>query len=194
MPKTVAASVLALSLFVATSGCLHEVTLNAKGGGTMTVSYHVRDKADLDSAKKEMGSSSVKVTSAELVGTGDASLGVFKLDFQDITKLSSAPFFKELTVTRADGSKPATTTLTGKIKHTNPSKLPDKAVELFGKDMTIAVTFPGAVVESNGKVSGGNTVTWSWGLQEFFNTAELTMTATYSEATASGTPAAKPGS
>src|SRR6516165_4215972 len=106
MPKTVAASVLALSLFVATSGCLHEVTLNAKGGGTMTVSYHVRDKADLDSAKKEMGSSSVKVTSAELVGTGDASLGVFKLDFQDITKLSSAPFFKELTVTRADGSKP----------------------------------------------------------------------------------------
>jgi len=193
MQKTVAARVLALSLLVATSGCLHEVTLNAKGGGTVTVTYHVNDKADLDKAKTQMQSSSVKVTSAELVGTGAESHGVFKLEFEDITKLSSAPYFKDLTVTRADGSTPGTKLLTGKIKHPKPSKLPDKIVDIYGKEMKIAVTFPGEVVASNGKVSGGNTVTWTWALQEFYNTAELTMTATYKEGGAPGTPAAKTG-
>jgi len=193
MQKTLAARAVVLSLLVATSGCLHEVTLNAKGGGTMTVTYHVDNKAELQAAKRNLESSWVKVTSAELVGAGADSRGVFKLEFQDIARLYSAPYFKDLTVTRADGSKPGTKVLTGKIKHSQPSKLPDNVAERYGKEVKIAVTFPGEVVESNGKVSGGNTVTWTWGLQEFFDTPELTMTATYGEAGASGTPAPKAG-
>lgn len=165
-------------LVVAISGCLVESALDAKGGGVLTLTHPVGKKEDMAPFQKRLESPAVKVTSAEFVDQGEKSQGVFKLQFDDVTKLSTAQFFSDLTVTRADGAKKGTTLLTAKIVHKVPQKMPDKAAEFFGKQVKIAVTLPGAVVESNGKVSG-NTVTWTWGVSEFNDMPEVVMTATY---------------
>ncbi len=183
MLKKPACYAVLVPLVVAVSGCLIESTLDAKGGGVMTVTYPVAKKEDLPGLQKQMQSPAVKVTGAEVVETGDKKNAVIKLQFDDVTKLSTAQFFANVTVTRADGTKKGTKALAAKVKHKNPAKLPDKAVELFGREVRVVVTLPGAVVESNGKISG-NTVTWIWGISEFNEMPEVVMTATYQEAAA----------
>lgn len=168
-----------LPLVAAISGCLYELTLDEKGGGTMTAQFQV-SKPDLPTIKGRMGSSAVKVTSAELVTKDGRSEGVFKLQFGDVTKLSTAEQFRGVQITRVEGAK-GTTVLTAKIRHEKPLHLPDAVVDRFGKEVKVIVNLPGDVVESNGKASGGKTVTWSWGIREFFDAPEVVMTATYKQ-------------
>jgi hypothetical protein len=175
-------------LLVAISGCLIESTLDAKGGGVMTLTYGVVKPEELPSVKKKMESSAVKVLSAELEGSGDKRQAVFKLQFDDVTKLPTTQFFNNVRITRADGSKPNTKVLTAKVKHDKPVKMPDGAADVFGKEVKVQVTLPGEVVESNATSSSGSTVTWTWGLSQFFEQTDLTLTATYKEPGASGTP------
>src|SRR5262249_7762892 len=89
-------SLAVLSLTLALGGCLLDATIDAKGAGDMTVSYKLPKTGKIDDVKKQMESPNVKVTSAEVNDKGDA---VFKLKFDDITKLSTAKFFKSTTTT-----------------------------------------------------------------------------------------------
>lgn len=184
MLKKPACYAIVFPLVVMISGCLVESTLDAKGGGVMTLTYPVAKQEDFAGLQKQLQSAAVKLTSSQFIDQGEKSQGVFKLQFDDVTKLSTTQFFSDLTVTRADGEKKGTKVVTGKVKHTNPNKLPDKVVEVFGKETKIVVTLPGTVVDSNGKASGGNTVTWTWGVREFYEMPEVVMTVTYQEAAA----------
>jgi len=175
------------ALTLALGGCLFETSLDAKGGGTMTATTAV-EKDEFPRTKKTMESSVVKLKSAELVGTGARTDGVFKLEFSDASKLQTTQYFRNLRVTRAEGAKKGTMLITATMKNGNPLHLPDAMVERFGREVKVVVAFPGPVVESNGTISGGNTVTWQWGVKEFFNMPEVTMTATYGDA---GAPAAE---
>jgi hypothetical protein len=183
MVKKFAGYGLLVCVLMATGGCLLESTLDAKGGGVMTFSYPLPKKEDFVSFQKQLQSPAVKLTSAEFV-EGEKSHGNFKIQFDDVTQISTAQFFSDVTVTRADGPKKGTKSLTAKIKHKNPAKMPEKVLEPYGKEVKVVVTLPGTVVDSNGKVSGGNTITWTWDTGEFNATPEVVMTATYQAAAA----------
>jgi hypothetical protein len=184
---------LLLPLVATISGCLYEATLDDKGGGTMTVRYAIA-KRDFSEAKAKMLSPAVKLVSAELVGEGEHTEGVFKLRFDDVTKLSTARHFGGVTVTRADG-KDGTKVLTAKVKNDRSLNLPETLLERFGRDLKVVITFPGEVVESNGKIGAGNSVTWSWGLNQFFDSREVVLTAIYKTtgAAAANPPSPAPG-
>src|SRR5215475_6926262 len=189
------AYVLLLPLAAMVSGCLYELTLDDKGGGTMTATFAV-PKRDFPEAKRKMQSPSVKLVNAELTGAGENTQGVFKLSFADVTKLSTVPSISNVKVTRLDGEKKGTKKVTASIGNARSLNIPDNMLDRFGREVKIVVTFPGEVLESNGK-SSGNTVTWSWGLNQFFDTRNVELTATYKEAGASEakeTPASAAGS
>jgi hypothetical protein len=192
MLKPYASWALVLPLLVAISGCLYEATLDAKGGATMTATYRL-NKDDYAVTKKRMESAAVKLTSSQLVGPPGLTDGVFKLELADATKLPTAPYFRDVKVTRVDGPAKGTKVLTVKLTNDRPLNLPDNLIDRVGKEVKIAITFPGAVVESNGTLSG-NTVTWTWGVNQFFNIHDVLLTATYNEAAAAGGEGAKAGS
>jgi len=184
------AYVLFLPLVAMLSGCLYELTLDDKGGGTMTATFSAF-KPDLPETKRKMQSASVKLVSADLIGEGEKSQGVFKLSFADVTKLSTVPNFSNVKVTRSDGEKKGTKKVTASIRNERSLNIPENMLDRFGREVKIVTTFPGEVVETNGTVSGGNTVTWRWELNKFFDTRDVELSATYKEAGGSeggGTP------
>ena len=190
MRKNLACSVLLVALAVGLSGCLFETALDANGGGTMTITTAIGKPADLDGVKKKLESPNVKVLSAELK-EGAQPRGVYKIEFKDFTKLSTSDFFKGVAFTRTDGAD-GTKVLTTTIKHDRSSDLGDAVIERIGKEVKVVTTFPGQVVESNGTVSNGNTVTWTWPMKEFHAAREVMMTAAYKPAAAAPTAAATP--
>lgn len=182
MMRRVLIAAIVLPLTLSLGGCLYETNLNAKGGGTITVTQPLNGKNDLVKLENQMKSSSVKLESSKV--SEDGKSGTYNLAFDDITKLPTAPYFKLVTITRTDGKEKGTKTVTAKYKNPKPGPLPDKIVEFYHNEIKVVTTFPGPVTESNGKVSG-NTVTWSWGMNEFYKQAETVMTATYKEEAAS---------
>ena len=191
MRKNLAWCGLLAVLAVGLSGCLFETALDANGGGTMTITTAIGKPADLDVIAKKLASPNVKVISAELL-KGDATRGVYKIQFDDFTKLSSSDFFKQATFTRTDGAD-GTKVLTTTIKHDRSTDVSDSVIEKLGKEVKVVTTFPGPVVESNGTVSNGNIVTWTWPMKEFHAAREVMMTAAYKPAATAPTPAATPG-
>jgi hypothetical protein len=184
-------------LIAAMQGCLYEAVLDANGGGVMTVTLRFAKREELPSVKAQLESRAVMVTNAEFVSNGDAGQGVFKLKFDDVTKLSTSSFFKAVSITRSEGQD-GTKVLTAVAKNENPTEVPDSVVQRLGPEVKVVVTFPGAIVESNGTVSGGNTVTWTWSTKEYFKLAEVMMTAAYRPAAVTpggtpGTPGTTPG-
>ncbi len=180
MKKMLAVALGMFALSIVSSGCLLETTLDAKGGGVMTVTYRAKKDVKLEQEKKRMESAAVKVTSAETVG--DSGQVRFKLAFADVTKLPTAPFFQGATVTRSDGSKKGTKVVTAKIVHPKPTKIGEAGVQYFGNEVKFVVTFPGEIVESNAKTKEGKTATWVYGMSEFHEMPEVLLTATYKEA------------
>jgi hypothetical protein len=186
MMRRVLVAAFALPLTLSLGGCLYETNLNAKGGGTITVTRRLNDKKDLAKLEPQMKSSAVKLTSAKL--SDDGKSGVYAMAFDDITKLSTVAFFKNVAITRSSEKEKGTVTITAKYKNSKPGPLPDKIVQFYSNEAKLVATFPGPVTESNGKVSG-NTVTWSWEINEFYKQPEVVLKATYKE---EGT--GKPGS
>ena len=186
-----ARAALLVLLLAALPGCLFESVLDANGGGVMTVTIRLGKSEDLAGVKAQMQSRAVKVTSAEFVSDGEASRGIYKLQFDDVTKLTTSQFFHSLTITRSEGADGAQV-LTAVARNPHPTEVPDTVVQRLGKDVKVVVTFPGDVIESNGTVSGGNTVTWTWGMKEFYRQAEVMMTTAYRRPAATpGTPGAR---
>jgi hypothetical protein len=174
MRKVSSLAVLALS--VALGGCLLDATIDAKGGGEMTVAYKVPKTGKLDDVKKQMEGPNSKVTSADL---NDQGIATIKLKFDDVTKLSTAKFFKNATTTVTEDKAKGTKTIATRIVNKTPAKLPDKVLEFYGNQWELTVTLPGEVVESNATTKDGNKVTWKKTLQEYSSTPEITLTVTY---------------
>ena len=157
------------------TGCIFDATIDAKGAGTMTIKYRLAGEAQFDSVRKLMESPEVTVTEASI---DKDNWGTFQLKFADVTKLSTAKFFKGTTITLADAGD-GTKTLAAKIVNKNPGKLSDPLVEFYGKEMRVSLTLPGEVVKSNATTTKDTTVTWSWPLNDFCNAPETALSATF---------------
>ena len=188
MLTTVARSVLVMLLGLALQGCLYEANLDSAGKGTMTVTIALPTRQDLDNVKGDMQSSAVRVTSADFVEDAERNRGIIKLAFDDVTQLSTTRFFHDVAVTRSEGIN-GTKVLTAVAKHNPVSELPEAVLKRFGPEIKVVVTFAAQVVEANGTVSGGNTVTWTWGVKDYFKQPEIIMTVAYKATPATAGPA-----
>lgn len=192
MPKQLARCAIVVAMGALVSGCLYETTLDANGGGTMSIILRGTHRKDLEGLKNKMQNRTVKVLSAEFRGDDDNGEALLKLQFEDITKLSTTEFFRNVSIKRSDGVE-GSQVLTAIVRNTKPSDLSDAQIERLGKEVKVVVTFPGDVIESNGTTSPPNTVTWTWGIKEFFRLSEAMMTAAYKpSAAAAAAPTAGP--
>jgi hypothetical protein len=163
------------------AGCLTvDSKLDAKGGGSMTLSYVSKPEA-LEAERKKAEGPNVKVVSAEQKGDRAA----LKLTFDDVRKLDTSRLFDRVSVTLADAAG-GDKELTVKVANKDPRKLPDDLIEKIGKEVRIALELPGAVVTSNAQSTQGNTVTWVFPTVDWLAASENTLKATYK-----GQPAAK---
>jgi hypothetical protein len=192
MPKRLAWLAIVVPMIAALSGCIYETTIDAQGAGEMTAAFTGIKRQTLDVLKAKLASSSVTVLSADFTGSPDNGRAVIKLRFDDILKLSTTEFFRNATFTRSQGSG-GTTVLTAVVRNnTKAPELSDTVLAKLGSELKSVVTFPGDVVESNGTISGGRSVAWTWNLREFFKQPEVLMTAAYKLA-GSGGVAGDPG-
>lgn len=176
-------------LLATLSGCLFETTLDATGAGAMTMSFHIDKAADLQVIKQKLEGAAIKLLSAEQEETASGLRARVKIAFDDVTKLPSTKFFQNVRITRADGVE-GSTVLTAVVRRDRSVDLNDAVLAKLGKEVKIVTTLPGPVIESNGKVSDGNTVTWTWGMKEFHKQTEILMTVAYKPVplTPRGTP------
>jgi Tfp pilus assembly major pilin PilA len=164
MPKKLAWFAVVVPMIAALGGCIYETTIDDKGAGQMMATFSGIKRETLDILKSKMESSSVKVLSADFTGSPESGSAVIKLRFDDVIKLSTTEFFRNATFTRSDGVG-GTTILTAVVRNnTKAPELSDTVLAKLGKELKSVVTFPGDVVESNGTVSGGRTVSWTWNL------------------------------
>lgn len=167
-----------VAMGVLVSGCLYETTLDPSGGGTMSILLRGINRNNLEGLRNKMQSDAVKVLSADFSGESDNGQALFKLQFDDVTKLPTADFFRNVSIKRSDGVE-GSQVLTAIVRNAKPGDLSDAQVERLGKEVKVVVTFAGDVIESNGTTSAPNTVTWTWGMKEFFRASEVMMTAAY---------------
>jgi hypothetical protein len=173
-------SLLALLLLgPALSGCILECRLRADGSGKLMLQYHVDEKATVASVAQRLDSPSVVVRSGRIDRQG---IGTFKLEFEDASKLSTTQMLKNVSVSHAPGAQSGTTGWTAKLVQPKPFPLPEKAQEHFGKDMTVTITFPGAVVATNATSHDGATAKWVIPLNTLTSSPETVFTVTYTNA------------
>lgn len=178
---TVGLALAALPFFLA--GCLTlKGTLDAKGGGTMDLSYPMPLGSSLKRERTRF--ESPDVTIASITETDGGQKVAVSLTFPDATKLSSAPWFRNVAITRT----PEGDTETLRVVVKNPDA---KKIETKEPGPTFTFTLPGKVVKSNApKPPEGATVSWSYTLPEFASAPSTEMTATYEIAKGDAAPAA----
>jgi LppM domain len=186
MPKQLARYAVVAAMGTLLGGCLYETTLDANGGGVMSIVLRGTSRKGLEGIKNKMQNSAVKVLSAEFSGRDDNGEALFKLQFEDLTKLPTAEFFRNVSIKRSDGVE-GSQVLTAIVRNARPGDLSDAQIERLGRDVKVVVTFPGDVIESNGTASAPNAVTWTWGMKEFFRASEVMMTAAYKPSAAAAT-------
>jgi LppM domain len=190
MMRRVLTAMIALPLSVSLAGCLFEAKINAQGGGTGTVTQSLNKKDALPKLEAQLKSSSVKVQSSKL--SSDGKLGIVTVAFDDIAALHTTEYFKLVTFSRKDGKEKGTKTITAKYENPKPGPVPDSIAKVFGNEIKVVTTFPGEVTETNGE-KNGDTVTWKWGISEFYQKKEVTLTATYKEKATGATSKSKSG-
>jgi hypothetical protein len=168
--------VLLLPLLVALQGCLVTATVDAKGGGTMTMKYRLARGGKIDQARRQMGSPQVKVEKASI---DKQNWATFELSAADVRKLSTAPFFRSTVVDLTDGEEKGTKKLEVKVIHNTQNRLPPALVEYYGRDVVIAITLPGEIKSSNATSTEGKTATWKYPINDFFAAKENLLQVTY---------------
>jgi len=166
-----ACAALALTLL---SGCLMDATLNATGGGTMTVKYRLTNASQMNAAKKRMQSSAVKLVSAQI---DPAKWATFVIKFDDITKLSSTEFFAKTTI--RTGEEGGIRTFEAIYVNPDAVEMPEDMVAYFGREVTVKIEFPGPVVDSNATTTEGNRATWSYSMKDISTPQPVTVKARY---------------
>ena len=175
MFKNVSSGAAILTLLL-TSGCLIESTIDANGGGTMLVSYKLKDDAEAKTVPANMTSAYIEGIDAKKDADG---IGHFRLKVKDFRKLSTAKFFSDAEVTRTVDAEKGTTTIQAKIKREKPKTIPDAAKKLLGDQVKFVTTVPGEITETNATSKEAKTATWVFTMDEFFGKTEVPLTLTY---------------
>ncbi len=171
----VAAAILPLAMLL--GGCLFEGTIDDKGGAELKMHYRVAPNSTAEKAGKDLESTDVKVVSKSLNKDGWMDTTV-KTD--DVTKLSTTTYFKAWNVTLTDGKDKGTKTLKASYVNKAPNtKIPQSAIDYYGDQIKISLTFPGDIVKSNATESKGKTATWTFKTVEFFKQPEQVLEVTY---------------
>src|SRR5579862_9341534 len=164
MPNRIRMLVATLPMIVAASGCLYEATIDAKGGAELKMHYRVDPKIKPDKIGTDLQSSDVKLVSKSIDKNHyvDATLRM-----ADVTKLSTAAYFRNTAVTLVDGPEKGTKKLTiTSVNKTPAAKLPPTAVDYYGSEIEIVLHLPGEVVTSNATESKGSDATWVFDTQD----------------------------
>lgn len=174
-----------LGWLLACSGCLVDVRLGPGSAGALTLRYRVDEQTTLGGVADRLEAPSVVVRSARIDRQG---YGTFKLTFGDVQALPRTAMFEHLSVIRAAGTEPGTTTVVGTYVQPKPIHLSPEQLQRFGTDSKVVVKLPGPVVASNGTVGGGDVATWVVPLETLLGGGETVFSVTYRDA-APGRPA-----
>jgi len=163
---------LAVLLLVALAGCVTvDGTMNADGSGTVEMAYRTPENATEASVRRQYTSDHVKVDS---VKSEPGAMTTLKVSVDDVTKLSTASAFNNVTITRAreDGTEKVT------IRLVNQKPVDIKNDTKPGP--TFNLTFPGKVVEANrdAKVNGDR-ATWTFKLRDYAKESSIDLVARY---------------
>ena len=174
--RTALRTACAVAILVLPAGCVVvDGKLDAKGGAALTLSHVVGDATEEKSERKSIEGPHVKVESDSF----DKGRATYKLSVDDVTQISSSKFFADTTVGLKDGEKPGTKDLTVTIHNKTPHKLPDKALETFGKEARITLEMPGDVASSNASETKGRVLTWTYPTNDFLSKSEIVLKATF---------------
>jgi hypothetical protein len=171
-----------IAILALPAGCVVvDGKLDPKGGATFTLSHVVGDASEEKSERKAIEGPHVKVESDSF----EKGRATYKLSVDDVTQLSTSKFFADTTVSLKDGEKAGTKDLTVTIHNKTTHKLPDKALETFGKEARITLEMPGDVVSSNATETKGRVLTWKFPTNDFLGRAENVLEATFKPSSAS---------
>ncbi len=167
-------SLLLCAFVCALPGCVtYDGTLKADGSGSFEMTYAMPQDGTPDAEKKRYTSDHVTVDSWQQNGKSATVKG----HFDDVTRLSTAAAFKDVTVTRAqDGADERVT-----VKIVNPTPKTFKDTGTPGPKLTFHL--PGTVRDAspNAKVSG-DTVTFAFTLAEWAKDGSHELTVRYAAA------------
>jgi hypothetical protein len=173
--------VVVVPAFLAVSGCLTVSTkLDAKGAGSMTISYVMPSGSTLEKEKAKASSADVTVEKADL----KAPRVSMDLKFDDVRKLNTAKLFEDVRVSL--DTKDGQQVLVATIERKRALKLPETTLEKIGRQVKITLDLPGDVVETNGKKAGPMEVAWEFPTNDFVGVAQNVLKVTYKQAPAEG--------
>jgi hypothetical protein len=162
---------LALALLVLLSGCFTaDATLEPNGSGTIALEYVPAPDATVDSERARF--SSRHVTVRELVPRQVG--GFLEASFDDVTQLSSAKGFENVTVARErkHGVERLRVTLR------NPS--PQEIVNPAHPGPRVSISLPGRVLAANGDADiSGRRVSWRLPLREWARRPRIMLSVRY---------------
>ena len=146
-------------LFCALSGCYTlDASLDRDGSGSLTLDYIPPLHATIDSETARYSSPHITVQSVS-PRRGGATL---KATFDDVTQLSGAEAFKDLTVVR--DRKRGQERLRIRMRNPAPKQIRENAAD----DPRVTLTLPGRVLQANASARiEGNRVSWRLPLNEW---------------------------
>lgn len=169
------ASRLALLLVLGwTSGCVVDGTLDAAGGGTLTMRYRLVSVANLEQMKSSLASPDVTVTQASMTPEKQAT---FAVRIRDARALSTAPAFATTQVALADDAD-GLRTLTVTMPR-QPGTLPAPYIRYLGGELRVTLTMPGDIVRSNATAVNGRAATWVRPIGELQQQPTTTLSVTF---------------
>ena len=165
---------LSLLLLGGTSGCVVDGTLDAAGGGTLTMRYRLVSIANLDHMKGRLASPDIPLTDASMTPDKQAT---FALAFRNVRALSTAPAFAGVQVALADDADGLRTLVVTVPKQ--PGTLPAPYIEYLGGELRVTLTMPGEIVRSNATSVNGRSATWTRKIDELQSQAATTYSVTF---------------
>jgi hypothetical protein len=174
-------SMLVVPALLAVSGCLTVSTkLDAKGAGSMTISYVMPTGSTLQKEKARAASADVTVEKADM----KAPRVSMDLKFDDVRKLNTAKLFEGVRVSL--DTKDGQQVLVATIEQKKSLKLPETTLQKIGRQVKITLDLPGEVVETNGMKAGPTEVAWEFPTNDFIGAAQHVLKVTYKQAPAEG--------
>jgi hypothetical protein len=164
-----------LVCLLAASGCLCTGTLDATGGGRLTLRYRVVSALHFEQHKAMLQSPAVTLVSSAM---SPDKWVTFELKVADVRALSTAPFLSRVRVDLAEDT-PASRRLAVHIDNPAAATMPEVVSHYLGNDFKVSLELPGKVTATNGSGSGGRVASWSLPVAEVASRSELNFTASY---------------
>jgi|SRR5262245_1172199 len=158
-------------LLLCSSGCLVcWGILNPDGSGMLEITYDPPKGATQESLTADFSSAHVAVESLTL---GTDRRAVVRVHFDDVTKLSTAPWFAPVSVSRTREGNDETVRIV--LKHA-PGKFPDPQAD----GPRISLTVPGRIIDANKDAEvTDDRVVWRYTMGEFNSGQERELVVRY---------------